>query len=263
MKNQYPIKLSPILAFIYRRCDLILAQSRSFVPKIRQLARPNHTVEYFPSWAEDAYCYDSVTPAPEVPALEGSFDVMFAGNIGESQDFPCILDAAEKLRQYVHIRWLIVGEGRMAPWVRQEIRSRRLENQVMMLGQYPMERMPSFFMLADALLVPLADEPIFAMTIPGKLQSYLTAGVPIVAALSGEGAQLLRSTKAGLVAPAGDSAGLAEAVLQLSKMPLKQREEMGRNGLALSQREFNRKMVIDRIERMLEKLARSAYKNQS
>lgn len=252
-----------MVALIYRRCDLILAQSRSFVPKIRQLARPNQAVEYFPSWAEDAYRYDSVTPAPEVPILDGSFDVMFAGNIGESQGFPCILDAAEKLREHAHIRWLIVGDGRMAPWVRQEIRSRGLEIQVLMLGRYPMERMPSFFMRADALLVTLADEPIFAMTIPGKLQSYLTAGVPIVAALNGEGAELLRSAQAGLAAPAGDAGGLAEAVLQLSRMPLEQRKEMGRNGLALSQREFNRQMVIDRIERMLDSLSRRTPQGQA
>ena len=252
-----------MVALIYRRCNLILAQSRSFVPKIRQLARPNQAVEYLPSWAEDAYRYDSVTPAPEVPILDGSFDVMFAGNIGESQDFPCILDAAEKLREHAHIRWLIVGDGRMAPWVRQEIRSRGLEIQVLMLGRYPMERMPSFFMRADALLVTLADEPIFAMTIPGKLQSYLTAGVPIVAALNGEGAELLRSAQAGLAAPAGDAGGLAEAVLQLSRMPLEQRKEMGRNGLALSQREFNRQMVIDRIERMLDSLSRRTPQGQA
>jgi glycosyltransferase involved in cell wall biosynthesis len=252
-----------MVAFIYRRCDLILAQSHSFVPKIRQLAQPDQVVEYFPSWAEDAYRYDSVTPAPEVPLLDGSFDVMFAGNIGESQDFPCILDAAEKLREHAQIRWLVVGDGRMAPWVRQEIRSRELENRVLMLGRYPIERMPSFFMRADALLVTLADKPIFAMTIPGKLQSYLTAGVPIVAALNGEGAELLSSAQAGLAAPAGDAGGLAEAVLQLSRMPLEQRKEMGRNGLRLSQRAFNRQMVIDRIERMLDNLSHCTPRGQA
>lgn len=252
-----------LVAFIYRRCDLILAQSRSFVPKIRQLAGPDRTVEYFPSWAEDAYRYDEVTPAPEVPTREGSFDVMFAGNIGESQDFPCILDAAERLRDHAHIRWLIVGDGRMAPWVRQEIVSRGLENQMLMLGRYPMERMPSFFMQADALLVTLADQPIFAMTIPGKLQSYLTAGVPVVAALNGEGAELLRSAQAGLASPAGDAGGLAEAVLQLSKMPIEQRLAMGRNGLALSQREFKRQTIIDRIEGMLDNLSRRVRRDRA
>jgi colanic acid biosynthesis glycosyl transferase WcaI len=243
-----------MIAFIYCRCDLILAQSRSFLPKIRELARPNQAIEYLPSWAEEAYSYDSVEPAPEVPARAFSFDVMFAGNIGESQDFPCILDAAERLREHRHIRWLIVGDGRAAPWVREEIRLRGLEHQVLMLGRYPMERMPSFFVRADTLLVTLADQPIFAMTIPGKLQSYLTAGLPIVAALAGEGAELLRSSRSGLTATPGDADGLAEAVLELSRMTREQRKLMGQNGLDLSQREFNRKMIIDRIERVLDDL---------
>ena len=62
-----------------------------------------------------------------------------------------------------------------------------------MLGRHPLERMPSFYQHADALLVSLKDEPIFAMTIPGKLQSYLAAGIPIVAMLNGEGSEVVQA----------------------------------------------------------------------
>ena len=243
-----------VVAFLYKQCDLILAQSRSFIPKIRELARPDQVVEYLPSWAEDIFKNGSYIPAPEVPFQDDFFDIMFAGNIGESQDFPCIIDAAEKLRKHNNIRWIILGDGRMKSWVKQEIERRKLHNQVLMLGQYPLERMPSFFMCADALLVTLADKPIFALTIPGKLQSYLTAGIPIVAALNGEGAEMLRSAKAGITAPAGDYKKLAQAVLELSRMTVEERKKMGQNCLNLGLREFNRKMVIDRIECMLNEL---------
>ena len=53
-----------------------------------------------------------------------------------------------------------------------------------MLGRHSVERMPAFFRRADALLVTLKDEPIFAMTIPGKLQAYLVAGMPIIGMLA-------------------------------------------------------------------------------
>jgi glycosyltransferase involved in cell wall biosynthesis len=134
--------------------------------------------------------------------------ILFAGNIGEAQDFPAVLAAAQALKEHKHIRWLIVGDGRMAEWVGREVHNRGLAHCVQLLGRYPVERMPSFFRHADALLVSLKDEPIFALTIPGKLQSYLAAGIPVIAMLNGEGAELVSEAGAGLACAAGDSAGL-------------------------------------------------------
>jgi glycosyltransferase involved in cell wall biosynthesis len=90
---------------------------------------------------------------------------MFAGNIGDAQDFPAILAAAEILKSHTHIRWLIVGEGRMARWLNDEIRRRGLHDCFLMLGHHPAERMPSFFMHANVMLVSLRDELIFSLTI--------------------------------------------------------------------------------------------------
>lgn len=243
-----------LVSFIYGRCDLVLAQSKSFITTIRKLAPLDLAVEYLPSWAEDVFQSQSITPAPEIPNQDGSFDVLFAGNIGEAQDFPCILAAAEALKAQSHIRWLIVGDGRMRPWVEQEIQRRRLSRQVVLLGRFPVERMPSFYQRAHALLVTLQDKPIFNMTIPGKLQSYLAAGRPVVAALNGEGAALIRESGAGYVSAAGDHVGLADAVLRLASLSDGERQAMGRNGKDISVREFHRKAVLNKLEGMLKAL---------
>jgi colanic acid biosynthesis glycosyl transferase WcaI len=117
------------------------------------------------------------------------------------------------------------------------------------------ERMPSFFKHADALLVSLTDEPIFAMTIPGKLQSYLAAGIPVVAMLNGEGAALVSSSGAGLICPAGDSSGLAAAVLKLSQMTVDARNAIGMRALQTSKHEFDRTVLIDRLEGWIETMS--------
>ncbi|MRS98708.1 glycosyltransferase [Ralstonia pickettii] len=245
-----------LVTFIYRRCDLILAQSKSFIPQIQRYAGLDRRVEYFPSWAESLFDLDSVAPAQEVPAVAGSFNVMFAGNIGDAQDFPAVLAAAERLKEHRHIRWLIVGDGRVAQWVAVEIERRGLQHSVLMLGRYPVERMPSFFKHAHALLVSLKDEPIFSMTIPGKLQSYLAAGMPVMAMLNGEGADVVRHAGAGLTCVAGDWAALAKNVLTLSQMTHEEREEMGQNARALSLREFDRSTLISRLENWLSTMSR-------
>lgn len=239
-----------VVSFIYRRCDLILAQSRSFIPQIRKYAGGDRRVEYFPSWAEAVFNLDQVAPAPEVAPFQG-FSVMFAGNIGDSQDFPAILAAAELLKERADIRWLIVGDGRMSGWLEQQVAARGLARCVTLLGRYPVERMPSFFKHADALLLSLKDAPIFSMTIPGKLQSYLASGLPLLAMLNGEGADVVARAGAGIACAAGDSQALAAAVLRLADMPPAGRAEMGAQGLRASLEQFDRNRLITQVEHWL------------
>lgn len=240
-----------LVSFIYQRCDLILTQSQSFIPKIKKATDKNIPVIYFPSWAEDIFKSHNAYPAPEVPDKDGSFSVMFAGNVGEAQDFECILSAATLLKKQSHIRWLIVGDGRMSAWVASQIALRGLEDRVLLLGRYPVERMPDFFAKADAMLVTLADQEIFAMTIPGKLQSYLAAGIPVIAALNGEGADVIRLAKAGFVCSAGDAVELASLVHKMAELPKSARLAMGKNGFEFSQYAFDRRTIVDMAEKYL------------
>jgi colanic acid biosynthesis glycosyl transferase WcaI len=239
------------VGFIYRRCGLILAQSRSFIPIIQSRAGSNIPVVYLPSWAEKIFVSGVIKPASEVPILGGAFNVMFAGNIGEAQDFGCILAAAELLKDQSHIRWLVVGDGRMFSWVKEQIKLRGLLDSVLLLGRHPLERMPDFFIHADAMLVTLTDSLVFSLTIPGKLQAYLAAGMPIVGALNGEGANIIKLADAGFSCPAGDHVGLAATVLKMSRFSVKEREAMGNRGLRFSEKEFDRDILIETLEKYL------------
>ncbi len=244
-----------LVSFIYNRCDLVLAQSRSFIPAIKKYSKPEVRVEYFPSWSDMTFDFSSVEPAVEVCAGEQYFNVMFAGNVGDAQDFPAILDAAQILKDQKNIRWLIVGDGRAADWVRSEVASRGLADCFIMLGQYPIERMPSFYIHANALLVSLKDTPIFAMTIPGKLQSYLASGIPVLAMLNGEGGEVVSRSRSGLSCPAGDGKALAKAVRSLASMSTVELTEMGARGLELSHAAFDRDVLITKLLAWFEDLS--------
>lgn len=248
IRSRYILKaIGSLVSFIYNRCDLILAQSKSFIPQIREYCQKDIKVEYFPSWSDARFDYSIVDLAEEVPTAEGVFSIMFAGNIGDAQDFPAILDAAESLKKEDKIRWLIIGEGRACEWVRAEVIRRGLQHCFLLFGSYPVERMPSFYKHADALLVSLKSKPVYAMTIPGKIQSYLAAGIPILAMLNGEGAAIIRGAGAGISTPAGDGIALAAAVMQMADMNIEERIKMGRAGLALSEGDFNRGALISRL----------------
>jgi glycosyltransferase involved in cell wall biosynthesis len=239
-----------MVSFIYRHCALILGQSRSFEENVARYAVSTSKFRYFPQWSEPLF-YEGGTcheVAPEMKPYHETFNVLFAGNVGESQDFPAILSAAEQLKNDARIRWIIVGDGRAAESVRSQILDRGLQDRVVMLGRYPIERIPSFFRAAGALLVTLAKDPVFAMTIPGKVQTYLASGRPLVAMLDGEGARVIAESGAGLVAASGDSVGLAEAVRLLADMTPAERDAMGTSGRKYAASEFGRDHLLLQLE---------------
>lgn len=240
-----------IVRFIYNRCTLVLGQSRGFLGGIARYCDDKAKIRYFPNWSEDVFMNDSVKPAPEVPKWAEGFTVVFAGNIGEAQDMPAVLDAVEQLKGNASIRWVIVGDGRKSDWLKVEVVRRGLDKQVLLPGRFPVERMPSFYAHADALLVSLKRGPVFSMTIPGKVQSYLMAGIPVLGMLDGEGAAVIRDARAGLTCAAGDDLGLAQAVQALAAMQAAERKQMGLNGQNYAQQEFGRAQLMDRLEALL------------
>jgi colanic acid biosynthesis glycosyl transferase WcaI len=244
-----------MVCYIYRGCDRILVTSRGFVPRVEAVGASPEKVRYWPQWAEALYKPVEVeVGAPEREEMPEGFRVVFAGNVGAAQSFETILAAAEKLKGYPGIHWIVFGDGRRRRWVEDRVRELGLEGHVHLLGRRPPESMPRYFALADALLVTLKRGLIFSLTIPAKVQSYLACGRPVVAALDGEGALVIEESGAGLAAPAEDAGSLAEAVLRLYETSLEEREEMGRQGRAYSEEHFEREKLLDQLEGWAEEL---------
>ena len=243
--------IGQMVKFIYERCTLVLGQSRAFLGSISKYCTDPHKIRYFPSWAEAVFNAPDPSPAPEISLRKDVFNILFAGNIGEAQDMPAVIAAAEKLKSNASIRWLIVGDGRKSNWLKEEVERRGLQENVLLLGRFPVERIPSFYAHADALLVSLKNDPVFSMTIPGKVQSYLMAGIPLIGMLNGEGAEVIKQANAGLTCSAGDADGLVAAVLEMAAQNSEQRHQLGLNGRAFATTEFDRDMLIERLEALL------------
>jgi glycosyltransferase involved in cell wall biosynthesis len=253
VRSAFLLKLTDrLVRFIYSRCDRVLVQSQAFVPRMVKKGVPGERVRFYPNSAQALYKPVIVEPdALERNLMPQGFRVLFAGNIGRAQDMPTILSAAEKLKQEMDIHWVILGDGPMRSWAEEKIRARGLEKTVHLLGRYPEQAMPRFFSLADALLVTLKKDPVFAITIPSKIQSYLACGRPIVAALDGEGARVIDESGGGVTVPAGDADALAEVVMKMYEMPKSELERMGRLSREYSEIHFERNTLLDKLDRWM------------
>ena len=245
--------LARLTRWIYGHCEKVLVQSRTFIPRVQAMGVPEVRIAYLPNWAEDWY-RPSAAKYPPV-ALPTGFRLMYAGNIGAAQDFTTILAAAERLKDEANIHWLIVGDGREAPWVSNEVVRRGLQGTVHLFGSYSPERMPEFFAQADAMLVSLKANPVFALTVPAKVQAYMACGRPIVAMINGEGARIVDEAGAGLTCPAGDTEVLVATVLRMARMNRAEREAMGQRGLDYYQLHFEREKLFVQLETWMSEAA--------
>lgn len=238
------------VSWIYNRADYLLLQSKSFISSVKKYCTremPSERLVYFPSWAEDGFSSLPTEGSPLIKRDPHSFTILFAGNLGEAQDFPTILSVAEALRGKLAIRWVIVGDGRMSGWLAQQVADRGLDN-VFLLGRHPLDAMPPLFATADALLVSLKTNEVFEKTIPGKVQSYLASGKPILGMIDGEAARVIEEAGAGLVSPSGDCQAFTNIVEQLALMTSTQREVMGSSGKRYYEEHFSKAKLFSSLE---------------
>lgn len=246
-----------VVRWIYRHSDLLLIQSRAFEAPVAAMA-PGKRIVYYPN-SVDAIFAEPPSPdvaLPVVPALDEGFAVVFAGNVGAGQGVDVMVKAAVLLKDVPAIRFVVFGQGSRWHWMREQVQARGLTN-LHLPGYFPGNTMPGLMQKAGVLLVTLADESIFALTVPNKVQAYMAVGRPILACLNGEGARLVEEAQAGLGVPAQNARALADAVLRLYQMPADERAKMGANGRRYFKAHFDHDKLIDELMARLSDISKT------
>ncbi len=199
-----------ISKYIYRMADQILVTSRMFSQYFEeQFGISKEKVQYLPQYAEEIFCEN------ELEVRKDTIDLTFAGNIGTVQSVDTIIKAASILKdKYTNLRWHIIGGGVELDNMKKLADELQLTN-VIFYGRRSVEEMPKYYAMSDAMLVTLKDESVLSMTLPGKVQSYMAAGKPIIGAINGETAQVIEEAGCGYCCEAEDAEGLAKCVEQL------------------------------------------------
>ncbi|WP_296126589.1 glycosyltransferase family 4 protein [Pseudomonas sp. Ga0074129] len=254
IRNRFALRIVGwLVRGIYACTDTLLVQSKAFITPVARYARRDKIV-YYPN----SYQYSPPEPVActQVPAellsqLEDNFCLVFAGNLGRAQSVETLIQAAESLKHLSECKLVLVGSGSMLGWVEEQKAQKGLDN-LILTGRFPPSEMPQFFSRAAGLIVTLKREEIFAYTIPSKVQAYLAAGRPVIAALDGEGARVIEEAGAGLSCPAEDSAGLARCIEQLFNMPPEAREKLGQSGREFFVANFEMARQSQRLVEILE-----------
>lgn len=250
IKNKWLIKiLKYLVGFIYDNCDLILVQSESFKKEISKVTKSKCI--YFSSWAEENIGNNIEEYAKEISRKEKKLKIVFTGNIGEAQSFESIIKCANLLKKNNRIKWIIIGNGRWQNKLQKMIKKNNLEKNFQLIDNVPVTRIRSFLNHADALLISLKNKKTFKKTIPGKLQTYMASGKPIIGMISGEANKIIKKSKSGLVCEADNYKALKNLLIKFNKMSKEKRKVLGVNGKKFANKYFNKTKNLNELEKIL------------
>ncbi|MHC1734656.1 MAG: glycosyltransferase family 4 protein [Erysipelotrichaceae bacterium] len=251
LRNHWVLQeIGKMVDYVYKHCDQIFTSSRSFVEAIQSRGVALKKLEYWPQYAESynkPYMRDA-SKTPNMP-IDGKLNLVFAGNIGVAQGLDLLIDVAKELRDDgVRVRFNLVGDGRYKNTLRKNIIDNGLDDIFNFIDRQPADLIPQFLANADAALILLSKNPVFAMTLPSKLQSCLACGVPILACADGEVRQVIQEAKAGLCSEAGNASAFGKAIKEFSLMDEIDRFQMGKNALDYSEKHFSQETLLKRMD---------------
>lgn len=245
--------IDKMVNYIYKGCDKIFATSPSFVKRIEERESTwcgeNSKVLYWPQYAEDFYKPVEKTELADMPKND-KFKIVFTGNIGYAQGLDILPKVAALLkRENIEYQFIIIGDGRYREEFEKEIQENNVSEMFALLGRKKPEEIPYYLAWCDVAFLSFADNPLFAMTIPAKLQSYMACGMPILAVADGETKRIIDEAKCGQCCELGNEKEVATTIMQLVKSEKNVIDIKAQAAIDYFSMNFDKNTLLDQIDK--------------
>lgn len=243
----------------YRQAHAVAVISPGMKDLLVSRGVPASKVKVVYNWVDEKI----FTPAEPEPGLrEGlgisptDFVLMYAGNHGAAQDLETTLEAFRLLVDAAHVHLVLVGDGFRKAALR-DVAQRHGLDRVHFLDPRPTTDMTGVMAAAEAHLVSLADDPLFHITMPSKVQGVLAAGRPLLVSAPGDAGRVATDLGAGVSVPPARPDLLAAAVRQLASADRSSLRAMAERGRAAYLREMCEDVGASRLSDLLDSARRS------
>jgi colanic acid biosynthesis glycosyl transferase WcaI len=251
MKNAFAISLlNQCCSLGFRQMDRVVVQSPGFKRTLIDRGISASKIDHIYNWCDEA----SMDMRPrderivEAYGLAGRFNVLFAGTMGKQQGLASVLAAARLcVAALPRVQFVFVGGGTERESLEQRAQQMGLSNVLFLPRQRP-ENMGPLLAAADVLLVHLRDLALFSITIPSKTSAYLVAGRPILMAVRGDAADLIRQSGSGLCGEPENPTALVATIRQFLSMQEQERNLMGQNGWRYYQQKLSLHTGVEKFE---------------
>lgn len=243
--------------WVYRRVDRLVVLSPGFKRLLLKRDVPDAKVSVIFNWADQASLTAQMGEVPAALVGADKFRILFAGNMGKAQALDTVLEAADLLQQRGSpVCWVMLGGGVEMERLKAEAAGRQLLN-VLFLPPVPMSEVGAYLQAADALLVHLSKDPLFEITIPSKTQAYMAVGKPLLMAVDGDAAELVKQSGGGVVSESENPQTLATAAEALANSSPDTLAALGQQAQMFYQRHLSLAAGVDQFSELFKQLARS------
>ncbi len=242
--------LDGFVKFVYRNSSNFAVSGKGFVKRVKPYVEGDKAIEYLPNWADELN--------KDLEAFKFSKDekvhFTFAGNVGKVQNLDNIIKAFGDLDdEYIKRAQLnIIGDGSHLQSLKKLVDDNGFKN-IVFWGRKPRDEMYKYFSGSDFLIVSLVDKPIFSLTVPAKVQTYIAANRPILAILNGDAADIIKDNNLGYTAKPDDISEIKEVYIKCIDTDKKEIEQFTKNCEHLTQTTFNKENIINSLLELLKR----------
>lgn len=241
------------VAKLYNFFDVLFVSSEGFKQNIKTYFDIDAPIVVLPNWLEDVYrtnnCTDDKTIDPSNNKVQ---TLVFAGNIGFFQGLDTMIEAlAPILRSNPNLKVILAGDGRARDELERYVKQIGLAERVVFIGLKNPTELVEYLREASALLISVVDNHASFWTLPGKLQTYMGMGKPVLGIASGETKRVIEMSDCGYCAEAGDADGFKFLVNKFLTLSRSEQDNMGVNGRNYAEIYFQKRLIIGKLKSVL------------
>lgn len=252
LSNRFMLKCVDLWCDLtYRIANHIVVVAPGVKSKLVERGIPESKVDVIYNWCDEVQqVYERNEAVALDLGLSGRFNLIFAGTMGKVQGLDAVIDAAKIVhQQQPRIQFVFIGGGVEADRLNGRVTIECIAN-CLFLPRRPVSEIGEILAVADAVLVHLQDTPLFSITIPSKTAAYMAAARPLLMAVRGDAADLVKKANAGICCMPENPEEIAKAVLDLYAKPNIEREQLGLNGKQFYDREISLSVGAEKFERV-------------
>ena len=238
--------INKIVDRIYANSDKILCASKGFVKNLQNRGVDEDRLILWPQFCMEPDLTHAVKP--EIYSQD-TFNIVFTGNIGDAQGLDLLVEAAKELKG-CGIRWYLVGDGRAKQRLQKLTEEYGVTDDVVFIGWVSEAEANCYAHFADCAYLSFANNKLFNLTLPAKLQTYLACKAPILAAAGGESARVISEGRCGIAA-APELDKLVTAAKQMASKSLQERQAMSVAAREYFDEHFTMNRLVDQLENIM------------
>lgn len=241
------------MRFIYQTSSHIIVPSPGFKRRLISKGVPSNKISFVSNYADESIYYPQDKDKElqhELGIKETDVIILYAGNIGQPQRVDVLVDSMKLIKHRPEIKLFIIGDGQYKKHLQQMCWNERIES-VVFFNQMLPEEVNRFYSIADALFIQLEDQLIWNDTIPSKIYAYMLASRPIIAAIKGDGADVVSASQGSCICEPCSARAIADCMLSIADMSIENRMLMGKNNYNYVMNNFSKNLMIKSIENVL------------